>query len=212
MQILLILVYFFIIISTVVLISILIKYTKEKLLNKNFLRNQILIDLATINTVFIVELCVIMIARNIIGPLQNDLTVQAIMITQQCFYDIVLSCIVSLQITHVFSVFGSAKLNNIRDNVIILVHRIFVTVLGLATATFACYNKIGMCRPIPLYFYLLQDDLESHENNRETPINKPFATWGFVIVVSLCQAAIEAKRYLMKKEELKAGVVFTSIL
>jgi hypothetical protein len=212
MQVLLILVYSFIVIFTIVLMSILIKYTKEKLLCKNVLRNQILIDLATINAIFVLEFCVVMIARNIIGPLESDLTVKVIMITQQCFYDTVLSCIVSLQITHVLSVFGSAKLNNIGDNVIILVHRIFAIVLGLGSATFACFHEAGMCRFIPLYFYLLQDDLGNHDSNRETPINKPFVTWGFILVISLCQAVIEVKRYLIEEEELKAGVSFTNIL
>jgi len=204
MQKFLILVYSLIIIATVVLMTILIKYTKEKLLNKHFLRNQILIDLGFINTVFIVEICFFMIARSIIGPIQNVLIVEAIMITQQCFYDLVLSCIVSLQITQVLSVFWSAKLGEIRDNLIIIVHRIFVLFFGLILATMACYHKNGMCRPIPLYYYFLQDDLEPSNNGHdETPINKPFVTWLFIGIISSCQAAIEIKRYLIKKEDLK---------
>jgi hypothetical protein len=107
MTILLLLLNLFIVLVSCTLLTILKKYLKEIPLDKQFIRHKILIDLADLTMAFVSTLSSSMILRHIFGPFHHVMIVEAIMLFLQSLYDLVLACIVSVQVTQVLTVFCS---------------------------------------------------------------------------------------------------------
>ncbi len=193
MTVLLLLLNLFILLVSCTLLTILKKYLKEIPLDKQFIRHKILIDLADLTMAFVSTLSSSMILRHIFGLFHHVMIVEAIMLFLQSLYDLVLACIVSVQVTQVLTVFCSSKMSEIREELLIIIHRTFTTILGLFTSFSICYLKGGMCKPTPLYFFLLQNyqDLPDYP---QSSVNV-FSIFLFIVVIIVCQGAIEVKRY-----------------
>ena len=200
-------VYSVIALSTILLISILVKYLNEKSLQKQQLRDQVLSDLAIISGVLVVGIAMLIVIREIIGPFHNVNIVAYIFVVLQYVYDIMLSCIVSLQLTQFLSVFFAAELSEWREDLLVLFHRIFTFVLGFFTAGLVCHFKGGMCRPTILYYYVLQ---EYQEDDANDAIIQLLTLVIFVAVICLCQAMIEIKRFIVRRAENKVDVLAIS--
>jgi hypothetical protein len=101
MNVLLILIFALIASMTAVLLSLVIMYLKDKAVNRKFVRDQIQVDLAVLTESFVAFLSLIIIVREILGPFQSVDVVNGIFMILQCFFDIILACILSLQIVQV---------------------------------------------------------------------------------------------------------------
>ncbi len=101
MNLLLILIFALIASMTVVLLTLVIMYLKDKAVNRKFVRDQIQVDLAVLTESFVAFLSLIIIVREILGPFQSVDVVNGIFMILQCFFDIILACILSLQIVQV---------------------------------------------------------------------------------------------------------------
>jgi hypothetical protein len=97
---------------TILLLSIVIKYLKSKALNKKFVRDQILIDLTSLIMSFVSLLSSIIAIREIVGPFQNVAVVDSIFMVLQCFFDVILVSIVSLQIVQILNIFQCPAVND----------------------------------------------------------------------------------------------------
>ena len=183
----------FIAFASLALLTILKRYLREIPLDKQFVRHKILIDLANLTLSFIGSIALPMIVRQIIGPFQIVFLVETIMFFLQSLYDLVLACIVSVQITHVLSVFYSAKMSEIREELLLLIHRIFILTLGLFTSLSVCYLRGGMCKPTALYYFLLEDFDQLPDYPRSS-VNA-FSIVLFIVAIIVCQGAIEVRRY-----------------
>ena len=133
----------FILATSLALISILIRYLKQVPLDKQFVRHRILIDLAHLTMSFVFLISASVIVRHILGPFGEVRIVETIMLFVQSLYDLILACIVSLQVNQVLHVFYSAKVNDLKEDVQVVVHRVFVLVMGLTTALYICHVKGG---------------------------------------------------------------------
>ena len=127
-----------------------------KKLNVSLSHTKILIDLARLTLAFVFLISVSMIVRHIIGPFGHVAVVELIMASVQSLYDLILACIVSLQVSQVCQVFFYAKVNEIKEENLFYLHRVFVLGLGLSTAFYICHLKGGMCKPTPTYYFLLK--------------------------------------------------------
>jgi hypothetical protein len=65
-----------------------------------------------------------------LAPSPNVTTVKAVLFLLQVAFDLVLACIVSLQLTQVLTVFFSVQMNEVDEKMQVTIHHIFVIVLG----------------------------------------------------------------------------------
>ena len=114
-----------------------------------------------------------------------------------------LACIVSLKIFLVLTIFYAPAVSEWNEKIIVLIHRLFVLVVGFGTGGLICQAGGAMCRQAPLKLYLL------NANNGAIPDYKGslltnLTMFAFVSVIIVCQILIETKRYFIIKEEKKA--------
>jgi hypothetical protein len=204
MNIFLFVVYFVIVFGTIILTAILVKYLNEKALQKQQLRDEVLSDLAIISGGLVVIIAGLIVIREIIGPFHSVKVVAAFFVFLQYHYDILLSCIVSLQLTQLLSVFFAAELSEWREDLLVTFHRLFTFVLGFFTAGLVCHFKGGMCRPTSLYYYVLQ---EYQEEDANEAIIQLLMLVIFVATICICQAMIEIKRFIARRAENKVDVL-----
>ena len=206
----LLLMYSSIVIGTILLMTILVKYLKEKAIQNQHIRDQILSDLAILSGGFVVTLAVLAVTREMIGPFQNVAIVSTIFMFLQYFYTVMLSCIVSLQITQVLSVFCAATMSEWREELLVVFHRLFVLSVGLSSGGVVCFLKGGMCRPTPFYNYILQE-YKDEDSSHDTIIQSLMLCL-FVAVIILCQAVLEIKRLMLRRAERRVDVLAVSAL
>ena len=111
MNIFIILVYGTIAGLTILLLSIVISYLKNKATNIKSVRDQIQIDLASFNMSFISLTSTIILVRELVGPFQSVTVVDSIFMILQSLFDVMLTSIVSLQIYQILSIFHCPALN-----------------------------------------------------------------------------------------------------
>jgi hypothetical protein len=193
MNLLLCLLYVSIVLSTLILMFIIIQYFKQIYLDKQSVKHLIMADLAFVTTSHMLVVAIPVVIRSIVGPFENISGVENLMILLQTNFNILLACIISLQLLQVLNVFCLVWLSEISDKMVITFHRIFVILLGLSTSATVCHFKVGVCKPNPIYFFFLQDyvKLPHYEKTSTIPL------FIFVAILASCQAAIEAERYLV---------------
>jgi hypothetical protein len=130
---------------------------------------QVLADLAflTGSTVGISSL--ISAIREMTGPFRNVAIVDTLFTVYQFQYGLMLSCIVSLQLVQMLSVFFNSSINDWSENKVIMAHRLFVLLCGVTSSGTLCFLKGGMCRPTALYYYILQGKAGAAECNHFGP-------------------------------------------
>jgi hypothetical protein len=134
-------------ISTIMLITILIKYLQQKALQKQQVRDKALIDLAFLTGFMTSFSSFLMVIREIIGPFLSVHFVGALFVFYQFLYAVLLSSIVSLQLVQVLSVFFAGMMSEWQEDMIVLCHRMFCLVIGTSSCGLICYFNGGMCRP-----------------------------------------------------------------
>jgi hypothetical protein len=184
------------------ILSLVIKYLREKPKNKTFIRDQILIDLAIISELFVFHFSAVFIIREFFGKFQNPLYVDVVYYIQQTLFDCLLVCTVSLQLFQVLSIFQTAALSEWREYMVVSFHRLFVLALGVPFGILICYSGGGMCRPAHIYFYLLQVPAEKEKS--KASFFSVISVTVFVVIIICCQVAVEIKRFLMIRAEEKA--------
>ena len=197
----LILMYGGISVSCFALMTIIIKYLKQKAIPRQQIKDQVLSDLAFITGGTVSISAFISAVREVTGPFQSLLLVNNLFVIYQYLYGFLLSCTVSLQLVQVFNIFFTAWMSEWSDEQAILCHRIFVAVLGTASSSVLCLLKGGMCRPTALYYYLLQGYQEPDEDQTQM-----HSIWlaVFISVIIACQLAIEVKRCTMRLADKEA--------
>ena len=138
-------------ISTILLITIIIKYLKQKALQKQQVRDKALVDLAFLTGFMTSFSSFLMVIREFVGPFQSVQFVGALFVFYQFLYGIVLASIVSLQLVQVLSVFFAAMMSEWQEDLIVLFHRIFCLLIGTSSCGVICYFEGGMCRPTGEY-------------------------------------------------------------
>jgi hypothetical protein len=116
MNIIIILVYGIITGLTILLLSTVISYLKNKATNIKSVRDQIQIDLASFNMSFVSLMSTIIVVRELVGPFQNVAVVDSIFMILQCLFDVMLTSIVSLQIYQILSIFHCPALNEWQED------------------------------------------------------------------------------------------------
>ena len=88
-------------------------------------------------------------------------------------------------------------------------HRLFVVILGASTGGTICYLKGGLCRPTPLYHYILNEFVE--EDDIGSYIQSTMLVL-FVSVIITCQVAIEVKRFRIRRAERRVDDLAASAM
>jgi hypothetical protein len=199
-----------IVILTILSTATLIKYLKSKALQKKFVRDQVLIDLASLSGGFVVIMATVILVRIVVGPFQNEDIVETIFSLIQYWCNSLLACLVSLQLVQVLSIFWAAELSEWPEEMLIAFHRLFVMILGISSAGLVCFLQGGFCRPTPLYNYILQEN-----KNQDDPGQFQVQSLNimiFILIITLCQLAIEMKKFLINKEENRIDQIAVSAL
>ena len=84
--------------GTVILMTILVKYLQEKALQKQQVKDKILSDLAILTGTWVVSSASLVLTREVVGPFDNVTLVATLFVLLQYLYNVMLSCIVSLQV------------------------------------------------------------------------------------------------------------------
>ena len=202
--------YTIIVVLTILLTTILIRYLNSKALHKKYVRDYILIDLAILNGGFVVLMASTILVRLVIGPFQNEDIVATIFSLLQYMYNTMLACTVSLQLVQLLNIFHAAELSECTEDMLVTCHRLFVAVLGISSAEIVCFLKGGFCRPTPLYYYILQEHKEKEDSLqfKVQTINIVI----FIVILTSCQLAIEIKKFLSNREEDRAEQIAASAL
>ncbi len=161
-------------------------------------------DLARLSGLHVITLTSVIIIRELIGAIENETFVKIVFLIAQLTFDLLQICAVSLLCVQILSIFYSASFGEWRENLVVQIHRIVVLIVGGVTGSLVCYMGAGMCHQSPLYFYLLnQDPSEQQSKYKSSFISVISSLFSFSIIL-VCQIAIETKRFLVKREELKA--------
>jgi hypothetical protein len=209
MNIFLFLVYSLIGILTIILMAVLILYLKDKAVHKQTICDQILTDLAIVTGALISSMAFLGVIRELTGPFEVVCIVSSVFIFFQYLYNLMLSCIVSLEVFQVLSIFYAAALSEWNEENLFLTHRTFVVALGCASGSLVCYFNGGMASPTPYYYYILQGN---QEPVYVVSMIQSMMLAAFVAIIILCQGAIEVKRFLMNRDENRVDQLAVSAL
>ena len=135
----------------------------------------------------------------------NESIVNVFMGVYQSLYFVFLSCVLSLQLVQVFSIFFDPNFNGCSENFIIGTHRVFAILVGFFIGLSICSIGSGLCRPTPLNLYFLQETEEVVVFKQSKVTITAMAICVLAIIV--CQVSIEIKQYLIYKTERKADKV-----
>ena len=193
--------YTIIIIISSITLSFVVKFFRDKAKSNNFVRNQILIDLALWAGLFVVHFATVIIAREIFGQFYTPFFVDLVYYIQQSLFECVLVCIVSLQFFQVLSIFLTSALSEWREEVLVCIHRLFVLTLGVPFGILVCHSEGGICRSTSIYEYLLQSAIKREE--LENSFLSVISVVVFAVITITCQIAVELKRYLINREDRK---------
>jgi hypothetical protein len=113
------------------------------------------IDLAAVTGLVSSYYSSFLIIREIVGPFYNETIVSIILLLLQSLFFNLLACIVSLKIFLVFTIVYAPAVSEWNEKIIVLIHRLFVLVVGFGTGGLICQAGGAMCRQAPLKLYLL---------------------------------------------------------
>jgi hypothetical protein len=82
--------------------------------------------------------------------------------------------------------------------------------VGMSSSLFTCSMKAGLCRPVSMYHYLLQDLLKTPPFSKS--ILQPIKLIVFMMAIGVSQSAIEIKRFVVNREEEKADKLAAAAL
>ncbi len=109
-----------------VLLFIIVKFIREKPLDKQRFLDYVQIDVAACTGLYIGFHSTMSVLREIIGPFSSEVLVEALMFCVLWLFYAMSTCILSLQFVQFFCIFYSATLHEWGDSALILGHRIFV--------------------------------------------------------------------------------------
>jgi hypothetical protein len=90
------------------------------------------------------------------------------------------------------------RLGEYRESQIVGIHRIFVSLFSLILTLTYCTGGHGVCRPLPLKFYLM--GLQPNKKFHRDPLSLA-VTMTIIVLVILMQFCIEVKKHKVKKKE-----------
>jgi len=93
------------------------------------------------------------------------------------------------------------RLSEWREDTLLWIHRCFIGLASLAMTSVYCTYNLGICRPLPMFYYLIGSSQEI-EFKRDL-ISLGFMS-SFVITVSALQISIEVKKWKLSSEAKKA--------
>jgi hypothetical protein len=202
MNLVLVMLYIFIAIISLVILLFIVKYFKDKANNNTFVRDHILIDIAIWADLFVVPFATVIIAREICGQFQTRLFVDSLYYIQQITFECLLLSIVSLQLFQIMNIFQTATLREWRDEMLVNIQRIFVLLFGVPFGIFVCRSEGGICRSTSIYYYLLKATKEREKF--EDSILSVISVIVFAVIIISCQIVVEMKRFQLNREEKKA--------
>ena len=183
--------------------AIFIKYIKSKPLNSIQVREQSLVDLAFLSGLLIVYLSFVPALRLLIGPFENEFLVAFLMSHWIFLFYIILASIASLQLFQVLNICHLSALSELLEKQILVLNRLFVFGLSLCSfGLFRCLNGSFVVLT-PLYYLLLNDHFDPNNSVQHLPLVVTLAL--FVFFIGGCQAVVEVKRFLIKKEDERAN-------
>jgi hypothetical protein len=163
------------------------------------------IDLAISTGLLVLYYSSVLTARELYGPFMNESSVNVFMGFYQSLYFVFLSCVLSLQLVQVFSIFFDPNFNGWSENIVIGTYRVFAISVGFFIGISICSIGSGLCRPTPLNLYFLQETEEVVVFKQSKVTITAMAI--FVLAIIICQVSIEVKQYLIDKTERKADKV-----
>ena len=147
----------------------------------------------------------VIIVRELIGVMENVTFVKIVFWVAQLSLDLLQTCAVSFQSLQILTIFQMATLSEWQEDFVVRIHRLVLLVVGGGTGVLVCSMEAGMCRPTPLYHYLLNQD-HDQKNDKPSIVSVLSSLISFSIIL-VCQIAIETKRFLVNREETKANRV-----
>ena len=160
--------------------------------------------MARLTGIFVALLSTIIIIREFAGPTNKETFVKSLFWVAQFFFDLLQACMVSFQCVQILSIFHSETLSEWQDNLVVRIHRIIVIIFGGAAGILVCSMEAGMCRPTPLYFYLLDEHPVEQQLKYKSSFVSVISSLISFLIILVCQIAIETKRFLVSREEAKA--------
>jgi hypothetical protein len=193
-------------ILTIAVRVILIKYIKEKAIDKQWVSDQIKIDLCIISGGIVIGNAFAIIVRELIGPFQSTTIVTSLVLAEQCSLDVLQVCILSLQLMQILNIFCSEVVAEWSEDLVIKVHRIIVISVGALSGCLACGLGGGFCVPSPFFLYLLEEDSETKVKFESTHVNV-ISSISFLAIILTCQVIVEVKRFVANRAEERADEV-----
>ncbi len=193
-------------ILTIAVRVILIKYIKEKAIDKQWVSDQIKIDLCIISGGIVIGNAFAIIVRELVGPFQSTTIVTSLVLAEQCSLDVLQVCILSLQLMQILNIFCSEVVSEWSEDLVIKVHRIIVISVGALCGCLACGLGGGLCVPSPFFLYLLEEGSETKVKFESTHVNV-ISSISFLAIILTCQVIVEVKRCVANRAEERADEV-----
>jgi len=162
-------------------------------------------DLARLTGLHVTTMAGVIIVRELVGVIENVIFVKIVFWIAQLSLDLLQTCAVSFQSLQILTVFSLATLSEWQEDLVVRIHRLILLIVGGGTGVLVCSVEAGMCRPTPLYHYLLNQDL-AQINDKPSVVSVLSTLISFSIIL-ICQISIETKRFFVNREEAKANRV-----
>ena len=101
---------------TILPISIIVKYVNNKAIIKRNVQDQTQVDLAMVTLVYVYYYCILIIAREIFGPLDSLTVLDTALWILQCIFNTGFNCIISLVFVQFCNIFGLTVLNDWQES------------------------------------------------------------------------------------------------
>jgi hypothetical protein len=187
---------------TILLMSIIVTYLNNKAIIKRSVQDQIQVDLARITIMYVYYYCIMVIARDICGPLESLDILNIALWILQCIFNMGFNCIISLVFIQFCNIFGLTVLNDWQESHRLMLTRFLVISLGILIGTVLCSVGGGSCRRSPIYNYFIIESL--HKDVIKTSLLSGISWISYGIIILICQISVEVKRFLLNRADQRA--------
>lgn len=118
-------IYALIMVFTIVTMSIIVKFLKNKALIKKSIKDQIQVDLALLTLLYIITFSSIIIVREIFGPFTYVTALNTCLLIGQWVFNSGFNCVISLQLMQLYYIFSLTALNDWSESKLLSFYRTF---------------------------------------------------------------------------------------
>jgi hypothetical protein len=192
-----------IMVFTILTMTIIIKFLKNKALIKKSVKDQIQVDLALLTLLYVITFSSVIIVREIFGPFTNVTALNTCFLFGQWIFNSGFNCVISLQLMQLYNIFSLTAFNDWPESQLLCLHRTLVFTLGILCGSAVCKAGGGMCnQATTIYYHFVK--IHFKKGITKPSLLSVISMIFYVIIIITLQTIIETKRFFLNRADQKA--------